>query len=312
MLSRRNIRIKVMQALYANNRDTSSSLADLKKNYLLSVQKSYDLYLFNLWIISRIADYARVDYSKKRSKMLPSENDRAFTPKLADNPLSQLLINSTALKEECRLNGVLNLIDADFVSQLYRDFSITESYQDYLKNDSEDIEIHINILLALYKFCVNHELFVDLIEDHFINWIDDKSIVLGSIKKTIKALPISDEEFYEPFQLNVETVQDFGMRLLDMVYENELEYNNQIKPFLENWDFDRMAIIDQISLKLAIAEFTSFPSIPTKVTLNEYVDLSKSYSTDKSKEFVNGILDRMLKQMQKEGKINKAGRGLVD
>ena len=102
------------------------------------------------------------------------------------------------------------------------------------------------------------------------------------------------------------------MRLLDMVYENELEYNNQIKPFLENWDFDRMAIIDRISLKLAIAEFTSFPSIPTKVTLNEYVDLSKSYSTDKSKEFVNGILDRMLKQMQKEGKINKAGRGLVD
>ena len=312
MLSRRNIRIKVMQALYANNRDTSSSLADLKKNYLLSVQKSYDLYLFNLWIISRIADYARVDYSKKRSKMLPSENDRAFTPKLADNPLSQLLINSTAFKEECRLNGVLNLIDADFVSKLYRDFSNTESYQDYLKNDSEDIEIHINILLALYKFCVNHELFVDLIEDHFINWIDDKSIVLGSIKKTIKALPISDEEFYEPFQLNVETVQDFGMRLLDMVYENELEYNNQIKPFLENWDFDRMAIIDRISLKLAIAEFTSFPSIPTKVTLNEYVDLSKSYSTDKSKEFVNGILDRMLKQMQKEGKINKAGRGLVD
>ncbi len=301
-----------MQALYANNRDASSSFADLKKNYLLSVQKSYDLYLFNLWIISRIADYARVDYSKKRSKMLPSENDRAFTPKLADNPLSQLLINSTAFKEECRLNGVLNLIDADFVSQLYRDFSITESYQDYLKNDSEDIELHINILLALYKFCVNHELFEDLIEDHFINWIDDKSIVLGSIKKTIKALPISDEEFYVPFQLNVETVQDFGMRLLDMVYENELEYNNQIKPFLENWDFDRMAIIDRISLKLAIAEFTSFPSIPTKVTLNEYVDLSKSYSTDKSKEFVNGILDRMLKQMQKEGKINKAGRGLVD
>ncbi len=301
-----------MQALYANNRDASSSFADLKKNYLLSVQKSYDLYLFNLWIISRIADYARVDYSKKRSKMLPSENDRAFTPKLADNPLSQLLINSTAFKEECRLNGVLNLIDADFVSKLYRDFSNTESYQDYLKNDSEDIEIHINILLSLSTLCVNHELFEDLIEDHFINWIDDKSIVLGSIKKTIKALPISDEEFYEPFQLNVETVQDFGMRLLDMVYENELEYNNQIKPFLENWDFDRMAIIDRISLKLAIAEFTSFPSIPTKVTLNEYVDLSKSYSTDKSKEFVNGILDRMLKQMQKEGKINKAGRGLVD
>ncbi len=301
-----------MQALYANNRDASSSLADLKKNYLLSVQKSYDLYLFNLWIISRIADYARVDYSKKRSKMLPSENDRAFTPKLADNPLSQLLINSTGFKEECRLNGVLNLIDADFVSKLYRDFSNTESYQDYLKNDSEDIEIHINILLSLYKFCVNHELFEDLIEDHFINWIDDKSIVLGSIKKTIKALPISDEEFYEPFQLNVETVQDFGMSLLEMVYENDLEYNNQIKPFLENWDFDRMAIIDRISLKLAIAEFTSFPSIPTKVTLNEYVDLSKSYSTDKSKEFVNGILDRMLKQMQKEGKINKAGRGLVD
>jgi N utilization substance protein B len=99
---------------------------------------------------------------------------------------------------------------------------------------------------------------------------------------------------------------------LTLSFEKDLEYNEIIKPFLENWDFDRMAGIDRISLKLAIAEFMEFPSIPSKVTLNEYVDLSKSYSTEKSKEFVNGILDRMLKQLIKDGKINKEGRGLVE
>jgi N utilization substance protein B len=99
---------------------------------------------------------------------------------------------------------------------------------------------------------------------------------------------------------------------LTLSFEKDLEYNEIIKPFLENWDFDRMAVIDRISLKLAIAEFMEFPSIPSKVTLNEYVDLSKSYSTEKSKEFVNGILDRMLKQLIKDGKINKEGRGLVE
>ena len=312
MLSRRNIRIKVMQALYAHNRDQQASFEELKKGYLDSVHKAYDLYLFNLWMLSRVADYARVDYSKKRSKLVPTERDRAFTPKLAENEVSKLLIQSYNFREECEKHSILKMTDADFIIHLYRDFSVTEKYQEYLDNKETNIEHDIDMLLALYKFCVNHELFVDLIEDHFINWIDDKSIVLGSIKKTLKALPISDDDFFEPFLPNAETVEDFGMHLLTLVYEKDLEFNELIKPFLENWDFERMAIIDRISLKLALAEFTDFPSIPTKVTLNEYVDLSKSYSTDKSKEFVNGILDRMLKQMLSDGKINKEGRGLKD
>jgi N utilization substance protein B len=312
MLSRRNIRIKVMQALYAHNRDKESSFEDLKKAYLFSVHKSYDLYLFNLWILSRVADYAKVDYSKKRSKLVPTEKDRSFTPKLADNPISKLLIQSSSFRNECEKHSILRMTDADFIIQLYRDFSATEKYEAYLNKATTDIEDDISILLALYKFCVNHELFVDLIEDNFINWIDDKSIVEGSIKKTLKALPISDDDFFEPFLPNAETVEDFGMHLLSLAYEKDLEYNEMIKPYLENWDFERMAIIDRISLKLAISEFTAFPTIPTKVTLNEYVDLSKSYSTEKSKEFVNGILDRMLKQFMKDGKINKEGRGLVD
>jgi N utilization substance protein B len=312
MLSRRNIRIKVMQALYAHNRDKAASFEDLKKGYLFSVHKSYDLYLFNLWLLSRVADYAKVDYSKKRTKLVPTEKDRNFIPKLADNPISSLLIHSEDFRRECETHSILRMTDPDFINQLYRDFSVTEKYDAYLNKKDSDVKDHMDILLALYKFCVSHELFNDLIEDNFINWIDDKSIVLGSIKKTLKALPISEGDFYEPFLPNAETVEDFGMTLLTLSFEKDLEYNEIIKPFLENWDFDRMAVIDRISLKLAIAEFMEFPSIPSKVTLNEYVDLSKSYSTEKSKEFVNGILDRMLKQLIKDGKINKEGRGLVE
>lgn len=312
MLSRRNIRIKVMQALYAHNRDKTLSFDELKNNYTRSVFKSYDLYLFNLWILSRVADYAKVDYSKKMSKMMPTEKDRNFTPKLATNTISALLINSYSFTNKCKNTGISQMTDADIIVQLYRDFAATDKYQDYINKKETTIEDDIDILLALYKFCVNSELFVDMIEDNFINWIDDKSIVLGAIKKTIKALPISDDDFHETFLPSPETVEEFGMNLLSYAYEKDLDYNDIIKPFLENWDFERMAIIDRISLKLAIVEFMEFPSIPTKVTLNEYVDLSKSYSTDKSKEFVNGILDRLLKQKLEDGSIKKEGRGLID
>ena len=135
--------------------------------------------------------------------------------------------------------------------------------------------------------------------------------MVGALKKTIRALPVEDG-FYNGFKPTVETTVDFGEVLLTKVHKEDKELLEVIEPTLKNWDADRVAIIDMILLKMALCELTSFPSIPTKVTLNEFVEISKLYSTDKSKDFINGILDRLMKKLNKDGKIAKEGRGLKE
>ena len=148
-------------------------------------------------------------------------------------------------------------------------------------------------------------------EDQYSNWLDDKSLIVGSVKKTIRSLP-GEEVFYEAYRPTADTIEEFGQELLHSVYYDDEELLEMISPVLNNWDADRVAILDMVILKMAISELTSFPTIPTKVTLNEFVEISKLYSTDKSKDFINGILDRLLKQLIKDGKISKEGRGLQD
>lgn len=131
------------------------------------------------------------------------------------------------------------------------------------------------------------------------------------MKKTIKALPV-DGTFYQEYEPADETVKEFGEVLLKKVCEEDGDLSEIIEPMLKNWDAERVAVIDMILLKMAVCELVSFPTIPTKVTLNEFVEISKLYSTDKSKDFINGILDRLMKKLDKDGKIVKEGRGLIE
>jgi len=167
------------------------------------------------------------------------------------------------------------------------------------------------ILLSLFKHCINNELYNEAIEDRYPTWIDDKSLVVGTVKKTIKGLPVQSDftGIYKPTE---ETTKDFGEILFENVNKKNAELLEIIEPALNNWDADRVAVIDMILLKMAISELMIFSTIPTKVTLNEFVEISKLYSTDKSKDFINGILDRLMKKLKKEGKIKKEGRGLLE
>ena len=146
-------------------------------------------------------------------------------------------------------------------------------------------------------------------EDRYNNWADDESLVMGAMKKTLKAMPLSGP-FYQEHEPSDDTVSEFGAALLTRTAQEDAALLNEIQPMLKNWDADRVAILDMIMLKMALCELLHFPTIPTKVTLNEFVEISKSYSTDKSKEFINGILDRLMKKLLEEGRIVKEGRGL--
>lgn len=300
-----------MQVLYAMSRDGELSKQQAVKLYRQSISKSYELYLFNLLQFMKLAEYSKEDYKRRQSKLRPTEIDKKFKPLLFENPLIQSLVENTGLQQQFRKFNLHQLIGEDYVRLLYQDFTKTEAYTALLNQKDNTYDFYRQTLLSLYKTCVSSEHFTDLMEDFYITWSDDKSLVVGAMKKTIKALPVTGE-FYNEYLPEPEAVTDFGEHLLNEVIERDGEFLEMIEPTLKNWDVDRLAVIDMILLKMALCELLDFPTIPTKVTLNEFVEISKLYSTPKSKDFINGILDKLMKKLNTEGKIVKEGRGLID
>ncbi|MDZ7878230.1 MAG: transcription antitermination factor NusB [Saprospiraceae bacterium] len=311
MLSRRHIRIKVMQLLYAKNRDAQLSLSDILRRYEQYGKRSIELYLFNLQHVVEVARYAVRDDIQRKAKYLPTEKDRRFTAKLYENEVLQGFLAHGTYEKALKKFQMSGRTDDDTISNFYRKFLETEVYQAYLATDDSSQETHRNIIVALYKFLMQSEIFEETMEDFSPAWIDDDTLILGATKKTLKAFP-SDEAFIYDFNEEDKLTFAFGEELLTKVYNNNNELLELIKPMLQNWEADRVAAIDLILIKMAVCELTEFPTIPTKVTVNEYVDISKMYSTDKSREFVNGILDRMMKKFKEDGTVQKEGRGLVE
>ena len=311
MLSRRIIRIKIMQLLYAMTNDNELSTSQILKLYNTKIQQSYNLYLFNLSTTGTVSNFAKKDKAKRVTKLLPTDADVNFLPKLALNESTASINEHAGFARELTLNEIDVDLEESTIKSVYMDFTKTKEYKEYQENKDSKPEDDKAVLLALYKFCLTNELFEDVVDDRYSNWEDDKSLVVGAIKRTIKALPL-EEKTYEQFRPNHETTQEFGAVLLETVINKNKDLLDIITPNLKNWDADRVAIIDMILLKMAIAELLNFPSIPTKVTLNEYVEIAKLYSTDKSKDFINGILDRLMKKLEQDGLISKQGRGLKE
>ncbi|MEL7159663.1 MAG: transcription antitermination protein NusB [Bacteroidota bacterium] len=300
MLSRRNVRIKIMQVLYAAQRQQLSSPKAYDSLFLSMVRNTFKLYLQNLLIVQRVCEYAKHDLATRRAKLRPSAADRAFRAVLADNSAVRSLSDNTELSRVHEEYGVRSNIDADQIQSLYREFLKTEASEQYLALPSPTPQQDIDVLLKLYKWLQSQDLFLGMVEDHFPLWKEDKSLVVGAIKKTLKACPL-DQDFYRAYQEHGEAINDFGRPLLKFVVEANGVLLERIKTVLQNWDAERVAIVDMILIKMAMGEFTQFPGIAGQVTINEYVDISKSYSTDKSREFINGVLDNLRKALEKEG-----------
>jgi len=222
----------------------------------------------------------------------------------------QSLINDGGLRTAIHHSKVNQFLSDDNTRLLYNDFAKTPEYKAYLKNRHTTDKDHLEMILFLFKHAVTGEIYNDLMDDYFANWWDDKSLVVGAMKKTLKALPVQ-EGYINALKPGFDTVTEFGEALLQDVMQSDVQLLEHIEPTLNNWDAERVAVIDMVLLKMALSELLNFPTIPTKVTLNEFVEIAKLYSTEKSKDFINGILDRLLKKLNQEGVIVKQGRGLI-
>ena len=293
------------------NRDENLAFPDLMKGYEDGIWKTYEIYIFHLHLLLKVAQYAEKNAAIRAAKLLPSDEDKDFSPILYSNACTQSLANHVPFLNVVTKYHANEQIDEDQIRSMYLSFAETDNYQKYLSQESHTDQEHAKMLLELYRFLINNDLFVEMTEDRYNNWPDDESLVVGAIKKTLKAMPL-DGEFYKEYEPSDETVREFGEQLLRKTCQEDQALFDIISPNLKNWDADRVAILDMIMLKMALCELLHFPTIPTKVTLNEFVEISKSYSTENSKDFINGILDRLMKKLIKEEKIVKEGRGLIE
>jgi N utilization substance protein B len=300
-----------MQLLYMLNRDDQIAFPDLIKQYNDGIWKTYELYVYHLYLLLRVTQYAEKDASNRAAKLLPSEDDKIFLPRLYTNASIQSLVKHKEFQANVKRFNFAEGLDDDHFRTLYQGFNDTPEYKAYLTIAEPTNEETNKLLLELYKYLVNHDVYIEMSEDRYNNWQDDESLVVGAVKKTIKVMPLQGD-FYKEFEPSDETVREFGEQLLRKTCQEDQVLFEHIEPTLKNWDADRVAILDMIMLKMALCELLYFPTIPTKVTLNEFVEISKVYSTDKSKDFINGILDRLMKKLVKEEKIVKEGRGLVE
>ncbi len=311
MVSRRSIRVKVMQLLYSMDRDPGVSPQEILRRYDQSVDQAYESLLFNLYLLIQITHQAVVDRDSRHGKLRPDQDDLHWNAKLYENELIQSLAQNKTLRSIFDKKSFSARIDQDLIVKLYNTFSKTPEYKQYVLGPVDEAA-HREFLLEIYRSLRKNEIFEEMVDDQYTFWQEDKSLVIGALKKIIKQLPDSREKFFEEYLPDKDTVEDFGKQLISITMEQAPSLELLIEPTLKNWDMERLAVLDVILIKMALVEFLYFPTIPTKVTLDEYVDISKEYSTPKSKDFVNGILDRLMKTLVEEGRIRKEGRGLLE
>lgn len=312
MISRRLIRIKIVQVLYSHISNEDVSLQATEKEYHLSVKKTYDLYHYFLFLLVKVADYANDRMDIARNKILPTREDLNPNTRLVDNPIIHMLRNSRGLTNYIAENKLSWADNPEIIKKLYQKITESEYYNKYMSerdtNFTKDKEFVTNVFTFEFE---GWELLYQLLEEQSIFWNDDIEFVLGMILKTIENFKENRlEAKLMPIYKNDED-RDFGIKLLRKSVLNYSTYRELIDKYTKNWEVERIAAMDILIMVVAITEIMEFPSIPIKVTLNEYIDIARFYSTAKSNEFVNGILDKIVIDLQSENKIVKTGRGLM-
>jgi N utilization substance protein B len=313
MISRRIIRTKALQVLYAYYASEERSMSNSEKELFFCIHKTYDLYHYLMSLVIEIADYAESRMEIKRNKMQPTAEELNPNTKFISNLFIRQLRENRQLKTYIEQKKLSWANHPELIKELYLILTESEMYQAYMANNSRSYlddrkfteKIFNNILL------VSEELY-QVLEEQSIYWNDDIEFVISVIGKTMKKFNESSDTNVSLMPLfKDEDDREFAKELFRKAIVNHEELQQLIKVHSNNWDVERIAFMDILIMQLAITEFLYFPSIPTKVTMNEYIELSKYYSTEKSRNFINGILDKTLKDLKKEGKIKKTGRGLV-
>ena len=313
MLNRRHIRIKILHILYGFYQDEDSDSVKAKNALDHSITKMHELYLLLLNMIAGLQGIAIDKIETARKKQMPTEADLHPNTKFVRNAPLRILANSKNLQKASEELGVSWVNNQELLRNMFRDLLEDEEYKNYMSSEERGFQHDKESLVRMFrKNLVNQEPFQYMLEEESIFWIDDLDLASSMVIKTLKSIKEDDDEIE---LLKVWREDDDDKKFLEGLFAKTLAQGNTneslIREGAQNWELERIALTDRILMKMALTEAKEFPTIPLKVTLNEYIELSKYYSTDKSHGFINGILDQLFLKLVEAGEIKKTGRGLV-
>ena len=314
MLNRRHIRIKVMQTLYASKGGESEDVKLSERFLLQSLDSMYDLFIAQLSLLIEVHKKSKDILDKTQKKLLATKEEKNPNSKFVNNEVLVLLSANEALLgfiEDQKEN--LWYLDFEYIDIIFKSVLKSDLYKDYMSTKTSTFKEDKAFVIDLFTEVIapNDKLY-DYFEDKRITWLDDLPVVNTAILKILKRVKVSsDGQFFTPKLFKDLEDRDFGVELLKKTMLNQAKFIEEIGSKTKNWDADRITQIDTVLMQMAICEFQKFPSIPVKVTINEYLEIAKEYSTPKSSNFINGILDKIVKEYTTEGNLNKIGRGLM-
>lgn len=312
MLNRRHIRVKVMQSIYAMHQSQSDSLEKEEKFLLFSIESIQDLYLTMLSALIEIRSKETEFLDKSAKKYTATAREKNPNRKFVNNAVLEMLSESNSISITLENRKINNWqLNDDYILLLLSAIKQSELYNEYMANEVNDFEQDKEFAAALFEMIAANEKLYDYLEDYKLTWVDDIPLVNTQIVKQLRAIKSGKDQFNVPKLYKDSEDRDFVSELFRKTVLNEAELAKEYIDKTPNWDTERIAEIDTIILKMAICEFLKFPSIPVKVTINEYLEIAKEYSTPKSSIFINGILDNLVKEFQSNNKLNKTGRGLM-
>ena len=319
MISRRQLRIKTLQTLYAyyNNEDQQVSKAE--KELLFNINKAYDLYHSIFVLFIDIANYAELRIELARNKHVPSDEDLRPNTRFVDSNLIDQFRNCDQLLRYIEIKKISWVNYPELIRELYQKIMAYEGFEEFMRAEKVTFADEIRFFTHLLTDVIYpNDSLEQALEEQSIYWTDDLEYMISMVIKTLKRFREDGQQknplldlFKNPEEKKVPEDKQFAIELLRKTIANREEYIGYIKSNTKNWDLDRIAFMDILIMQMAISEFIGFESIPTKVTLNEYLEVSKIYSTAKSNVFINGVLDKVASQLRENKKIKKTGRGLI-
>ena len=314
MLNRRHIRVKVMQTMYAFKGSESDDFSKDQNFLLFSIDNMYNLYLLLMSLLIEVQKRAESDLQKKQKKHLATKEDKDPNRKFVNNQLLKCLRENLPLKNQFEINKIKNWeLDGEYVDIIFKDILASDLYKDYMKTRVSDFKEDKDFIVDVFKDIIapNDKLY-DYMEDRNLTWLDDLPTVNTTILKLLRKAKVNaSENYFTPKLYKDSEDKQFAIDLFKKTLLNRTAIGKEIEQKTKNWDPDRIANVDYVLLQMAICELKNFPSIPVKVTINEYLEISKEYSTPKSSIFINGILDKLVKEYEASGELKKVGRGLM-
>ena len=313
MLNRRHIRIKVLQAFYAFFQSNNEDVLKGEKELFHSIEKIYDLYIFILMLFPSLKRQALIQIEEAKRSAFLRQDIHILKTGFVDNQLIELIEHSEVLQKiskDRKINWEGD-VENDLIKKIYKEVYQTDYFKNLLQNETTSFVDDKDSLVQLYKkeIC-NLEKLHHFFDEKSIYWQDDLDHVSSMILKTLKS--ISKDQELEILPLWKEDEYEFTQNLFRKAVLQKEENDAVLQNYSKNWEKERLATMDSLLMNLAMTEALEFSSIPIKVTLNEYIEISKFYSTPKSNSFINGILDRIFEDYKKDGKLVKRGRGLIN